>query len=448
MSNRTPISAITFCVAVAVGYAASLAGPEIPGENSDTPIHIRGVTVHTISGDIIPNGAVTIVKGKIEGVGSAETLKVPDGATVIEFDDNKPHHLYPGLIDADTALGLVEIEAVRATVDTSETGELNPNVKALTAFNPDSELIPVARADGVLLGLVVPRGRLLRGQSSLMMLDGWSGPDMVLKTNVGMHLSWPYPVRGRTWDDDDSAAERLKNHKKRLEQISELFDQTDVYRAAKAADSNHSEYDPRLESMVSVAAGEMPLYVHANDVRQIEEAVAFAASRKLKLIIVGGYDAEICAPLLLQYNVPVIVTGTHRLPRRRYAACDEPFTLPARLQAAGVTYCLAGYDRFSASGVRNLTQHAGTAAAFGLGKEDAVRAITLAPAEVLGVADRVGSIETDKDATLIIADGDVLEFTSNISHAFIQGRPVDLDNRHKRLYRKYKLKYERLKYSQ
>jgi imidazolonepropionase-like amidohydrolase len=428
----------------ALPCATAWGGPEVPGKKEEQAILIRGVTVHTISGDIIADGAVTIIDGKIGSVGTTDEIAVPTDARVIEFDDDQPHHLYPGLIDADTALGLVEIEAVRATKDTTETGELNPNAKALTAFNPDSELIPVARAEGVLIGLVVPRGRLLRGQSALMMLDGWTGDDMALEPAAGMHLSWPSPVRGRSWENDDSTDERRKRHRERLEKIGEFFEQAKIYRTARADESVHAKYDPRFDSLVPVIAGEQRLFVHANDVRQIEEAIAFAVEHDLKIVIVGGYDAELCAELLIQHEVPVIVTGTHRLPRNRHAAYDEPFTLPARLKAAGVTYCLSGYDRFSAAGVRNLTQHAGTAAAFGLEPEEAVRAITLAAAEVLGVADRIGSIEKGKDATLIIADGDVLEIHANISHAFIQGRAVDLDNRHKRLYRKYQQKYERL----
>lgn len=401
---------------------------------------IRNVTVHTVSGDVIADGGVVIADGRIQAVGPADQLDSPTGAQVLKFAADEPRHLYPGLIDADTALGLIEIEAVRATRDTSETGDLNPNAKALVAFNPDSELIPVARADGVMLALVVPRGRLLRGQSALVKLDGWTGVDMALRPRVGMHLSWPSPPRRRPWQDEEDRAEQRKRNRERKQQLDDLFDQAVAYAAALDADPE-TPRDLRLAALVPVVKGELPLFVHANDVRQIEEAVAFAVKRELRLVIVGGYDAEKCATLLIDNRIPVVVTGTHRLPRHRHSVYDEPYSLPARLKAAGVKFCLSGYDRFSASAVRNLPQHAGTAAAYGLGTEEAVRAITLSAAEVLGVADRVGSIDPGKDATLIITTGDVLEISSQVTHAFIEGRVVDLDNRHKRLYRKYQQKH-------
>jgi imidazolonepropionase-like amidohydrolase len=413
-----------------------VAGDELPGDRMEQAIALRGGTVHPISAPVIEQGIVVIRDGKIEAVGPAAEISVPDGADVVDTTDR---HVYPSLIDSDTSIGLVEISAVRATVDMSEVGMINANAQAMTAFNPDSELIPVARADGILLALSVPRGQFVTGLSSLMQLDGWQADDMALKPIVGMHVQWPAATFVPSWFAEESQREQVKRRAERLRLL-----QDSLLDAAAYARSTSPAPNLRLEALAQVVQGEVPLMVHANGLREIQEAVAFAERMNVGLVIVGGYDAPHCAELLIEHNVPVIVTGTHRLPQRRNSPVHEPFTLPARLHQAGVKFCLAGFDRFSASAIRNLPQHAGTAAAHGLSVDEAVRAITLSPAEILGVADRVGSIEPGKDATLIVTRGDVLEVASQVEAGFIQGRPVDLDNRHKRLWRKYQEKQRRL----
>ncbi len=406
------------------------AGYEVPGRLPAGEIVLEHATIHPASSEPIEDAVLVMHQGTIRQLGRYGKMSLQLGEQA-ERIDLTGQHVYPGLIDADSAMGLIEIDAVRATVDLAETGSINPNVRGHVAFNPDSEMIPVARAGGVLLALTVPRGGLLSGQSSLMRLDGWTGDEMTVEPSVGMHLNWPRR-RGGPGGDRDAK-----------DPLAELRDWLRNARSYVAAgrDEHSAGFDARLEALVPVVEGGQALYVHADDIRAIQEAVAFCEQEQVKLVIVGGYDAPQCSDLLKRHEVPVIVTGTQRLPRRRHADYDEPFRLPARLSASHVKYCIGGYGRFSASLVQNLSHHAGTAAAHGLSRSEALKAITLYPAEILGVADRYGSLEAGKSATLIVADGDLLEVTTSVKRAWLDGRPVDLDNRHKRLWRKYQRRY-------
>lgn len=413
------------CIACLASLAASntalLASDQIPGAKQSKPIAIMGATVHTVSGRVIENATVVFDAGKIISVGKGAFL--PAEAEVIQAAGK---HVYPSLIDANSDIGLVEINSVRATIDSRETGNINPNVRAVAAFNPDSELIPVNRANGVLIALCAPTGGLVAGRSAVMMLDGWTWEDMTLKPDAGMHMRWP------------------RGSGKSLDELVELLEQTKRYLASRKANPDTTPLDLRLESLAPVLDGSLPMVVDATSVTQIESAVAFAQQRHLKLIIHGGYEAVHCAELLKRANVPVVVSGVYRTPTGRDNPYDEAYVLPKRLKEAGVKFCICSGGRFGASGLRNLPYHAATAAAYGLSQEDALRAITLDAAEVLGVADRVGSIAVDRDATLFIADGNILETETQVEQAFIQGRKVDLDNKHKQLYRKYSAKYDQL----
>ena len=417
--------------------APLLASPEIPGAVIKEPVALIGGTVHTVSGKPIVGGTLVFHGGKIVAVG--KKVKIPANAKKI---DVKGKHVYPGLIESYTDIGLTEINAVRATRDQREVGQLNPNVRAQVAFNPDSELIPVARANGVLLALSTPQGGLISGQSALMCLDGWTYEDMALLPAAAMHVDWPRMSPISAWWSRESNKEQLADRDKALKQLDEVFAQARAYRKAKKAGTQR-EQDLRFEAMLPVLARKQPLVVSADDIQQIQAAVAFAQRQKVKLIVLGGYDAPRCAALLKKYEVPVIVAGVHRLPRRRGDDYDAPFTVPERLRKAGVRFCISGRGRFSAANVRNLPYHAGTASAHGLPPAEALRAITLYPAKILGVADRVGSLEQGKHATLIVTDGDILETPTQVLSAYIQGRPVSLNNRHKRLWEKYKEKYRR-----
>jgi imidazolonepropionase-like amidohydrolase len=419
------------CLCVAGFASNALAHPFVPGKSPATPIALRNVTIHPVDGPAIAPGDLVFDQGKIVALGAG--IEIPANAESIDLTGK---HVYPGLFDASTSLGLIEIDSVRATIDERETGDLNPNAQAWVAINPDSELIPVARANGILLALVSPAGGLFSGQSAVVQLDGWTIEEMLLTPALpaaAIHVDWPRmapAAAGDTTAARDSALSRLED----------VMRSAAAYRTAREANPARP-VDARWEAMLPLLAGERRLIVGADEASQIEAAVAFAQRHKLKLAIYGGYEAELCAPLLKAMQTPVIVAGTHRLPRRAAEAYDAPFTLPERLRAAGVKYCIAGAGKFGASNVRNLPYHAATAAAYGLPPEEALRAITLYPAEILGVADRVGSLTAGKDATLIVTDGDPLETPTQVERAFIQGRPVDLNDRHKTLWRKYLQKY-------
>ena len=434
-------------LACALGLAAvAEASPEIPGAPQVKPIALVGGTIHPVSGPAIENGTILFDGGKIVAVGT--DLAIPDKAQRIDVSGK---HIYPGLIDANSQLGLVEVPSVRGSVDTRETGSINPNVKAEVAVNPDSELIPVGRSGGVLTVLTVPTGGAITGKSACIQLDGWTWEDMCLKSGVGMHITWPRMQPVDAWWVEESADEQNRDRDQALKAIREAFADAKVYRQAKEAHAAgkgpQPEFDARWEAMIPVLAGEMRVFIDAEDIQQIQAALAFCQQEKLKPVIVGGHDAPACAALLKKLGAPVIVGGVYRLPTRRNEDYDSGYTLPERLRAAGIPYCIAGELGGASSGgpsnIRNLPYHAGSAVAYGLPADEALKAITLYPAQVLGVADRLGSLEPKKDATLIVTNGDPLDIATQVSAAYIEGRQVDLNDRQKRLWEKYKEKYRR-----
>ena len=401
------------CSLIFVSNRPVCASDVIPGAPQTKPVALVGGIVHTVSGKTLPKGTVVFEQGRITAVGN---VKPPAGADVVEL---KGQHVFPGLIDAYSQMGLVEIGAVRATRDYRESGELNPNVKAWVAVNPDSELIPVARSNGVLLTVTAPSGGVISGQAALLQLDGWTTEDLAVKRNIGVIVARPnYP------------------------KLRAFFDEARAYHKAIDNPESGQRHDARLAALGPVLAGQRPLIVAADLIQEIQAAVAFASLQNVKLIILGGYDAVDVADLLKQNNVPVIVQAVHRNPQRRDDAYDSAYTLPERLRRAGVRWCLSGEG--SASNARNLPYHAGTAVAFGLAPEEALKAVTLYPAQILGMSDRLGSLQPGRDATLFIANGDILETATQVSAAWVQGRKLDLRDRHKQLYLKYRTRYERL----
>jgi imidazolonepropionase-like amidohydrolase len=423
--------------AVLAGHA--LASDQIPAPDQARPIAITGATIYPVSGPAIPGGVIVFDNGKITAMG--KDVQIPSDATTI---DARGKRVYPGLISAYSSIGLTEVGSVRGTNDTRETGRINPNVKAEVSVNPGSEIIPVTRANGIATALVAPEGGTLAGRSALMMMDGWTWEDMVLKAPVAMHVSWPRMTLSRAWWMEQSDEEQKEEREKSQAALKSAFDDARAYMVAKEGDkargmSRHKN-DLRWDAMIAVFRGQLPVIVDADEIQQIEAAVAWADKEKLKLIIWGGADAWRVADLLKARDIPVIVQGTHRQPSRRFDDYDDPFTLPAKLHEAGIRFCIAGGG---ASNERNLPYQAATAAAYGLPKDEALKSITLYPAQILGAADRIGSLEVGKDATLIITDGDPLEIPTHVERMFIQGRDVDLTSRHTMLYLKYKTKYGR-----
>lgn len=408
-----------------------------------------GGTVHTVSGETIENGAVGFRGGKITllaGASIMQTIQLTDDTEIVDVEGR---HIYPGLFAADTRLGLTETSSVRATNDSNEIGSYTPEVRANVAINPDSTLIPVTRLNGVLLAGVTPTGGRIPGRASVIRLTGWTWEDMTIRADAGLVVNWP-GVRpgfgafsGTDKDDNARIAERLA-------EITLLFDSAEAYLAAKEADASRPG-DMRLGAMEHYLGSARPgsedeptrrLLIDAEDYDQIVSAVSFAAERGIPAAIVGGRDAALCAGLLREHDIPVIVGGTHRFPKRADSPHDHAYTLPARLHEAGVRFCITGAERDG--NVRNLAYEAAMAARFGLDEDEALRAITLSPAEILGVSDEYGSIERGKSATLIVTDGDVLEVTTNIERAYIDGRAIEMKSKQTDLRDKYLEKYRQL----
>ncbi len=446
---KSEILCVLCALCVLYGWSSSYASDEVPAPPQKHDIVLAGGTVHTMTGE--PQRADVLLRnGKIVAIGvditsSADTQRI----------DVTGKHVYPGFIDAATDIGLTEIGSLRATRDASEVGQVNPNARAEVAVNPDSELIPVARANGVLLAVSGPEGGILSGTSALLQLDGWTWEDMTVRAPLAMELNWPSMSPVRSWQQRESERDQMRQRDEQLRQVKQTFDDARAYLAAKKAHGSkahgsavgvdgagapHQNCDARWEAMLPLLEGKIPLAVNANEVQQIQAAVAFAQQETVKLILVGGADAPLCADLLKKYDVPVILTGTQRLPQRRSSSYDEAYALPAKLKELGIRFCIAGTR--SASYARNLPYQAGMAAAFGLPRDEALKAITLYPAQVLGVSDRVGSLEPGKDATLIVTTGDPLETPTQVEQAYIQGRKIELTSRHTRLWEKYKQKYQ------
>jgi imidazolonepropionase-like amidohydrolase len=427
----------TFFVTALFAATTASAHDIIPAAAQTGPVVIRGATVHPISGEAIANGRVRFEQGKLIAVGGDDVSLA--GAQVV---DAAGKHVYPGLIAANSVLGLVEIGAVRATVDVAEVGLNAANVRAEVAVNPDSDLIPVTRSNGVLLALSAPQAGgngVIAGTSALLQLEGWTWEEMTVKAPVGLHVTWPSRFIPAGFTTEAAEAMRKAANDKR-DALTRAFEEAQAY--ATAAERRDAATDLRLAAMQPFLDAGKPVFLHADDAQSIDDALAFALKFTLNAVIVGGAEAWRVTDRLRAQNVPVILGGTHVLPLRRADPIDAIYANAGKLAAAGVRFALATPgDGFDTSNLRNLPYQAASAAAYGLGKDEALRAITLYPAQILGVADRVGSLEVGKDATLFVSDGDPMDARSNVERAWIGGREIDLSNRQSRLYEKYKQKY-------
>lgn len=418
--------------------------PKAPRQ--DRPIVIENAQIHTVSHGDIPLGGLLVVDGVIDRIWSGKTPDLGPGFANAERLDADGLRCYPGMIGANTTTGLVEISAVRATLDYDEVGDMTPEVRAAVSINPDSTIIPVTRLNGVLTVGVLPSGGLVPGRASLVRLDGWTWEDMTINDDMGLVINWPNmrtinSPRMRTSEED-----QIKNRDRNIEQISELFARARAYFAARAADPTISE-DIRLDAMAGVCSGRTPALISANELEQIEAAALWADENNVRAVIVGGRDSWLCADLLKRLDIPVIITGTHKTPRRRDSDFDESYTLPSKLEAAGVRWCLASSGgAFETPHERNLPYQAATAVAYGLDRDAAIRAITLSPAEILGADGTLGSIDKGKAATLLLTDGDPLEQTTRIHLALIDGRRIELASKQTELNEKYREKYEQLRH--
>lgn len=411
----------------------------VPGAHAATTAFV-GATVHPISSPTIENATVLVEDGRIAAVGSALSIP-PDAVTV----DLAGLHLYPGFVHPLSSLGLTEVGAVRATRDHTEVGDVNSEVRAEVSFNADSELLPVAMSGGILTAHVAPRGGVFRGSSAVLQLEGWNWEDMTLRSSVGMHLSWPR-TRPPARSSDTPTEEEIKERKeKALKTINETLDEAKAYakalKAAEAGSAPHPDYDAKLAALVPTLEGEQALYLYADEKGQIKDALDWAKERELtNIVLVTGSDAAYLAERLADEDIQVLLNGVLVLPNRDWEPYDFGYTAAKKLHDAGVRFCIGdGASTFDAAHARNLPYHAAMAAAHGLPKDVALRSVTLSAAEVLGISDRVGSLDPGKDATFMATSGDPLEVRTQILRAWIAGDEVDFSlDRQKRLYEKYR----------
>ena len=439
------LSALAMIALSASAMAQDLLHKAPPQER---PILITGATVHPISGEPIERGGVYFESGVIRAVMTEDEAqrwrRSSDRPVNLRVIDARGKRVYPGLIGANTVTGLMEIGAVGVTVDVNEQGSITPEARAIASVNPDSTLIPVTRLAGVLTTGVMPSGGVVPGRAAVIRMDGWTWEDMAVEDDAGLIISWPRLRPINAWWMETSPAEQRKEAMKNRQNIIDLFDAAESYFAAREADPT-VPIDTRYEAMRPSMAGETPVFARAQELEQIQDAVSVLTERGMNVVIVGGRDAPLCAGLLKAKDVAVMITGTHNLPDRRDAAYDETFTLPKELEEAGVRWCLAtSGGTFQTPHERTLPHHAGTAVAYGLPYDAALRSITLSAAELLGVGDRLGSLEPGKLATIIVTDGDPLELTTRVTQAFIDGREIDLRSKQTELYEKYREKYRQL----
>ncbi len=406
----------------------------VPVKAQDKPIMLVGGVAHLGNGQVIQNSVIGFDKGKITVVSDAGTNTNRDGYEVIPIDGK---HVYPGFILPNSLVGLQEVSAVRAMSDFSEQGEINPNVRSIISYNTDSEQIAAFRFNGILLAETTPTGGRISGTSSVVEMEGWNWEDAAHTMDMGMHLQWP--SRMNSVRDFSTFAIRLEPNKNYEQQSAELVDHFKDAIAYGNAPTKVTNL--KLEAMQGIFEGTQTLFIHASGAKEIVESVKFAQSYNVKKIVVlAGSSSLMVKDFLKDNNIGVIIPPTHRMPESPDSDVYGPYKLPGQLAKAGITVALSHQGMLGHS--RNLPFFAGTAASYGLDKEEALKMITSNTAKLLGIDDRVGTLETGKDATLFVSEGDALDFRTNIlSHAFISGKQITLDNKHQELYRRYSRKY-------
>ncbi|MES2622507.1 MAG: amidohydrolase family protein [Bacteroidota bacterium] len=403
-----------------------------PAPKQMQSVYLTHATVHVGDGKVLQNATVGFANGKIILVAENPSFKTDE--TMGKVIDCTGKHIYPGIIALNTRIGLAEIEAVRSTNDYAEVGSYNTNVRSIISYNTDSRVTPTVRSNGILYAQIVPAGGTISGTSSLVHLDAWNWED-ALVTEDGIWLNWPSTItHGRWWEGE--ASKPNKDYDKQVKNIKDYFSEAKSYLETLL----HEKENLRFEAMKDLLAGKKKLFVRVNRAQEILHAIQFAEEFKLQLVVAGGVESWMVADELAQKKIPVILSETHDLPVSDDADIDQPFKTPAQLQKAGVLFSLSIPNGFWQE--RNLMFMAGTAVAYGLTKEQALSAITSAPAKIVGADAQIGTLENGKAASLIVSTGDVLDMqTSNIEYAFIDGRQINLNNKQKELNSKFMKKY-------
>jgi imidazolonepropionase-like amidohydrolase len=437
-------------------------GPEVTAKhierNPNGKYVITGVTVHSITGPPLVNAAVVVAGGKIATITTELQVQGDPPAAVIQQGDGhvrklegativnaKGLHLYPGMIDAGTVVGLTELGSARETQDYAEGGDFQPDLRAAIGVNPDSELIPVTRANGVLTVVTRPGGATIAGQSALLNLFGWVPQEMIVVDPLTLHIEFPTAAMGGFGMDPNvpmmGRAIARKQRDEKLRKAKDLFKQAVAYDSGRTAGGGRL-VDPRLEALVPYAKGDKPVVIQANRKDDISEALKFADELKLKMILSGGLDAWKVADELKKRNIPVIVGPIMAMPQEAYDPYDAPYACAAKLHAAGVPFCIRSGG---STNTRNLPYEAAMAVSYGLPVDEGLKAVTLYPAQILGVADRLGAIETGKMANLTLADGDILQATTQVHAVFINGTPLEPTSKQTRLYERYRQRLSEVK---
>jgi len=407
---------------------------QTPADNQSEFIAIIGGTAHIGNGNVIQNSLITFENGVLQNVSKYIGSEDTSNMKVINAENQ---HIYPGFIVPNSTLGLIEIDAVRASDDDSEIGTWNPHIRSLIAYNTESKVVESMRPNGVLLAQITPRGGRISGTSSIVQLDAWNWEDAVLKADDGIHLNWPNSFsRGRWWLEEDPG---LKSNPKYSSQLQEI----EAYFNAAKANSNSAKNLP-LEAMRGLFDKTKTLFIHVNDEKGIVDAVEFSKSQGLsKPVIVGGYEAYKIASYLKQNNIAILLQRVHSRPNNDDHDYDLPFKMARLLVDEGVTVALETSGDMERMNSRNLPFYAGTTVAHGLTKEEALQLITLNTAKILGIDNSYGSLEVGKSATLFISTGDALDMrTNNLTTAFIDGRNISLESHQTKLWKRYSKKYE------
>ena len=409
---------------------------QTPAAKQSTAFSIEGATAHLGTGEVIENALVMFNDGKLTFVGSA-MVKIARQGTIINATGK---HIYPGFIAANATLGLVEIDAVKASDDQREIGTMNPHIRSLIAYNAESKIVESMRPNGVLMAQVTPRGGTLSGTSSIVQLDAWNWEDASIKTDDGIHMNWPTSfTSGRWWLGEDPALKPDPKYADKIEKIKSYFVNAKNYLASNKV-KTHLPY----QATEGLFKGTKKLYIHVNGQKEITDAITTAKALGINnLAIVHGEHADKVADLLVKNNVAVILERPHRNPNNEDDSYDSTYTIAKTLIEKGILVSLGMEGQMERMNTRNLPFYAGTFAAFGLDKEVALQLITLNTAKILGIDSFTGSLEVGKDATLFISEGDALEMRGNIlTEAFIQGRKISLETHQTELWRRYSNKYK------
>ena len=441
LSRTGGVTTVTFAVAMVV-VATSLLSPTVAKAQvrmtvppQSEAVALRGATIHTVTNGVIENGTILFENGVIRAIGT--DVEIPTGTRVVDVSGK---HIYPGLIDAYSTVGISEIGSVDVSSDVNELGDFNPNVRAEVAVNAESRHIGTTRSAGVLVTLTTPGGGLISGMSSAMSLEGWDWEEMSMESAAALNVNWPNPRGGRGGRGGRGRGfgpgpqEPPPTYAEQVQQLKDFFAEARAYRDATAA-GEEVRTDSRYTAMIPALDGEIPVVVSADGAAQINDAITWAQEEGVRLVIRGGGDAIHVADRLVANDIPVILTSTMAAPSRDYEGYDGAYTMPARLYEAGVRFAISGGS--GALYTNRLPWEAGVAVAFGLPEEEALKAVTINAAEFMGISDRVGSLEPGKQATLLITTGTPLDMTSDIEQSYIQGREIDMLDIQKFFFQKY-----------